>query len=406
MPLNTPIFNHNSLMRIALVVAFIQFTNALEYMALTPVFTFMADEFSVPVSFSGYVSGIYTLGAVISGIAAFYWVERFNKKKFLFRNMLLLGVLTFLCTVTTHFYTLLVIRFCAGLVGGTTMGVGMSILINYAPAHLRGKMLATVIASFSIVSIVGMPAVMFLCTHYDWRSSLWLISGLCLVCLPLIIFILPRDAVSSGAKVKLSFDTLTLFFASCNALVQFSPMLIIPILAPLMIHSMGAQESLLPLLFLSGGVAGYISTKITGILTSRISAVALATLSTLLLVASLLIPVMGYQNVFVFIILFLGASYSRLVCASAVVVHYPADAQRASFFSLQTALMYLITSLAFFLSSLLLPDHAISPQDLNRLLVISALSAAGFPVMVVILQKKLAKRAVSHKASARPARSQ
>lgn len=172
MPLNTPIFNHNSLMRIALVVAFIQFTNALEYMALTPVFTFMADEFSVPVSFSGYVSGIYTLGAVISGIAAFYWVERFNKKKFLFRNMLLLGVLTFLCTVTTHFYTLLVIRFCAGLVGGTTMGVGMSILINYAPAHLRGKMLATVIASFSIVSIVGMPAVMFLCTHYDWRSSL------------------------------------------------------------------------------------------------------------------------------------------------------------------------------------------------------------------------------------------
>lgn len=286
------------------------------------------------------------------------------------------------------------------------MGVGMSILINYAPAQSRGKMLATVIASFSMVSIVGMPAVMFLCTHYAWRTSLWLISVLCLVCLPLIIFILPRDAVSSGVKAKLSFDTLTLFFASCNALVQFSPMLIIPILTPLMIHSMGAQESLLPLLFLSGGVAGYISTKITGILTSLISAVALATLSTLLLVASLLIPAMGYQHVFVFIILFLGASYSRLVCASAVVVHYPADAQRASFSSLQTALMYLITSLAFFLSSLLLPDHAISPQDLNRLLVISALSAAGFPVMVVILQKKLAKRAVSHKASARPARSQ
>ncbi|EPP1032272.1 MFS transporter [Cronobacter turicensis] len=242
MPLNTQIFNHKSLMRIALVVAFIQFTNALEHMALTPVFAFMADGFSVPVSFSGYVSGMYTLGAVLSGMAAFYWIDRFNKKQFLLRNMLLLGVLTFLCTVTTHFYTLLAIRFCAGLVGGTTMGVGMSILINYAPAHLRGKML--------------------------------------------------------------------------------------------------------------------------------------------------------------------GASYSRLVCASAVVVGYPADAQRASFSSLQTAIMYLITTLAFFLSSLLLPEHAINPQNLDRLLVISAISAAGFPVMVVILQKKLAKRAVSHKASGPPARSQ
>lgn len=188
MPLETQIVNDKSVMRIALVIAFIQFTNALEYMAFTPVFTFMANEFSVPVSFSGYVSGIYTLGAVISGVAAFYWVERFNKKRFLFRNMLLLGVFTCLCTVSTHIGTLLVIRFCAGLVGGTTMGVGMSILINSAPAPLRGKMLATVIASFSMVSIVGMPAVMFLCTHYGWQASLWLISVLCLVCLPLIAF--------------------------------------------------------------------------------------------------------------------------------------------------------------------------------------------------------------------------
>jgi hypothetical protein len=73
MPQVTQTFNHKALMRIAIVMAFIQFTNALEYMALTPVFAFMADGFAVPVSFSGYVSGMYTLGAVLSGIIAFYW---------------------------------------------------------------------------------------------------------------------------------------------------------------------------------------------------------------------------------------------------------------------------------------------------------------------------------------------
>ncbi|ELQ6065516.1 MFS transporter, partial [Cronobacter sakazakii] len=325
MPLETQIVNDKSVMRIALVIAFIQFTNALEYMAFTPVFTFMTDALSVPVSFAGYASGIYTSGAVISGVAAFYWVERFNKKRFIFRNILLLGIFTCLCTVTTHFGTLLIIRFCAGLVGGTTMGVGMSILINSAPASLRGKMLATVIASFSMVSIVGMPAVMFLCTHYGWQASLWLISALCLVCLPLIVFTLPRDAVSSGIKAKLFFDSQTLLFASSTALVQFSPMLIIPILTPLLIQFIGAQESLLPLLFLSGGIAGYASTKITGILISRISALALSILSTLLFVVSLLIPAMGFNNVFLFITLFLGASYSRLVCASALAMQYPAN---------------------------------------------------------------------------------
>ncbi len=392
MSLVTQTFNHKALTRIAIVMAFIQFTNALEYMALTPVFAFMAEGFSVPVSFSGYASGMYTLGAVLSGITAFYWIDLFNKKHFLFKNMALLGALTFLSTLTTHFGTLLALRFCAGLVGGTTMGVGMSILINYAPANLRGKMLATVIASFSMVSIVGMPAVLFLCTHYGWHTALWLISSLCLVALPLIVFIIPKDTVASCVKANLSTDMQTLLFASCTALVQFSPMLIIPVLIPLMTQYMGAQQNLLPVLFLSGGLAGYLSTKITGVLTSHLSALMLATGSTLLFVVSLLIPALGYHNTFLFITLFLGASYSRLVSASSVAVHYPEDEQRAGFSSLQTAMMYLITTLAFFLSSLLLPSQAITTQNFNRLLVVSALAASGFPIMVIILQKKLAKR--------------
>ncbi|SQI44173.1 MFS transport protein AraJ [Leminorella richardii] len=394
MPLVTKSFNHKVLMQIAIVMAFIQFTNALEYMALTPVFAFMADGFSVPVSFSGYVSGMYTLGAVLSGISAFYWIDRFNKKQFLIKNMVLLGTLTFLSTLTTHFGTLLALRFCAGLVGGTTMGVGMSILINYAPANLRGKMLATVITSFSMVSIVGMPTILFLCTHYGWHTALWLISSLCLLSLPLIVLIIPKGMATSSEKANLSIDTQTLLFASCTALVQFSPMLIIPILTPLMTQHMGAQQNLLPLLFLSGGIAGYLSTKITGALISRLSALRLATISTLLFIASLLIPAVGSHNAALFVILFLGASYSRLVSASAVAVQYPEDEKRASFSSLQTAIMYLITTLAFFLSSLLLPEQGITTQNLNRLLVVSALAASGFPLMVIILQRKLAKRTI------------
>lgn len=377
-----------------MVMAFIQFTNALEYMALTPVFAFMAERFSVPVSFSGYVSGVYTLGAVISGMAAFYWIDRFNKKQFLIRNMLLLGTLTFFSTLTTDFGFLLALRFCAGLVGGTTMGAGMAILINAAPAHLRGKSVATVIASFSMVSIVGMPVILFLSTHYGWHIALWLISSLCLLALPLIAINLPKERVLSGVKASLSLDAQTLLFASCTALVQFSPMLIIPILIPLMTQYMGVKPTLLHLLFLTGGLAGYLSTKITGILTSRLSVLTLATISTLLFVASLLLPVMGYHNAYLFITLFIGASYSRLVSASVVAVRYPEDEQRASFSSLQTAIMYLITTLAFFLSSLLLPDLGITTENLNRLLAVSIVAAAGFPIMVIILQKKLAKRSV------------
>ena len=379
-------------MRIALVIAFVQFTNALEYMVFNPVFVFMATDFAVPVSFSGYVSGMYTLGAVISGVIAFYWIDHFNKKHFLIANMALLGLLTLLTTCTSSFSLLLAFRFCAGLVGGTTMGVGISILINNAPPNFRGKMLATVIASFSIVSIVGMPTILFLCTHYGWHVALWLISALCVLALPLIVSIIPQDLVSLDTLPKQPLDMETLLFASSNAFVQFSPMLVIPILAPLMIQQLGASQDLLPWLFFSGGVIGYLSTKITGALTSRFSALMMATASTIVFILSLLILILGYPHATLFISLFLGASYSRLVTSSVVSIQFSDDGQRAGFSSLQTSIMYLVTTIAFFLSAFLLPDHGMTPQNLNKLLMICAISAAGFPILVIILQKKLAKR--------------
>lgn len=394
MSLATQIYNHKALMRIAKVMAFIQFTNALEYMMFNPIFAFMAADFAVPISFSGYVSGMYTSGAVISGVIAFYWIGRFNKKRFLMTNMTLLGLLTLLTTFTTSFNLLLTLRFCAGLVGGTTMGVGISILINNAPAELRGKMLATVITSFSIVSIAGMPTILFLCAYFGWHVALWLISIFCLLALPMIVSIIPQDPVSLDKSRTLPLDVDTLLFASSNAFVQFSPMLVIPILVPLMTLKLGASQNMLPWLFFVGGVSGYLSTKITGMLVSHFSALILSIFSTIVFILSLLIPALEYQFAALFIIFFLGASYIRLVASSAISINFPDDSQRAGFSSLQTSLMYLITTVAFFLSAFLLPEHGMATQDVNKLLSVCAISALAFPLVVIILQKKLAKRAI------------
>lgn len=394
MPLVTPTFNHKALMRIALAMAFIQFTNALEYMMFNPVFAFMAADFAVPVSYSGYVSGMYTAAAVLSGIIAFYWIGHFNRKRFLIANMALLGLVTLLTTFISHFSILLILRFCAGLVGGTTMGVGISILINHAPTNLRGKMLATVIASFSIVSIAGIPTILFLCTHYGWHIALWLISALCLLALPLIVSIIPQDPVSFEPPHTLTLDADTLLFASSNALVQFSSMLVIPVLVPVMTQQLSASQDLLPWLFFVGGMSGYLSTKMTGALASRISALILASGSTIVFILSLLIPILGYPHPALFITLFLGASYSRLVSTSVVTIQFPDDKQRAGFASLQTSIMYLTTTVAFFLSAYLLPGHIMAPRNINTLLAASAIFASVSPIIIVILRKKLAKRLI------------
>lgn len=144
------------LVRITLIMAFVQFINALEYMIFNPLFAWMAPTFQVPVSQAGYVTGIYTLASVIAGVSVWRWVGNVKPQRFLLCNMALLGGLTIMTLTTTSFSGLLFWRFLAGLVGGTTMGVGSSLLVNIMPAHLRPRALASTIAAFSLVSIVGM----------------------------------------------------------------------------------------------------------------------------------------------------------------------------------------------------------------------------------------------------------
>lgn len=389
-------FQHNApwrhTKRLALVISFVQFANALEYMAFNPLFAFMAVDFTVPVSWSGYVSGLYTLGAVISGFSAFFWLGRINKKRFLIINMALLGMLTGFTTLTTHFETLLILRFCAGAIGGTTMAAAIGLLINQTPVNLRGRMFATVIAAFSAVSIAGMPGILFLCTHYGWQLALYAIALLCLLSVPLILLAVPADNSSEQIVQRPMLKAETLLFASANALVQFSPMLIVPVLVPLLTQRLGLPSDLLPLIFIVGGVAGYLATKMTGRLLTFCSIPRLAIASTLLFVLSLVLPATGYAGPVLFMILFLGTSYSRLVISSVVTMAFPDDRQRAGFVSLQTSLMHLLTTVAFFLCPLLLGENDMAAGSVNRLLLFAAAAAAIIPLYLAVLQKKLRQR--------------
>ena len=62
----------------AIVVSFIQFANALEYMAFNPIFAFMAPSFAVPLAFPGYVSAAYTFAAMVSGAIPVYFIGAIN----------------------------------------------------------------------------------------------------------------------------------------------------------------------------------------------------------------------------------------------------------------------------------------------------------------------------------------
>lgn len=379
---------------IALVIAFIQFTNALEYMVFNPIFLYMAADFSVPVSYAGYVSAAYTLAAVISGIGAFFWIGGVEKQRFLMLNVTLLAVTTLLIATTQQFYWLLALRLLAGLLGGTTMGVGIGLLLNAAPAALHGRMLATVIASFSLVSIVGMPGMLYLCEVASWHVALAAIGGLCLLAAVLVALFVPRDAPQPQAAAPVTLDRRLLLFAATAGLTQFSPMLLIPVLAPLLTQRLQVVDAHLSWLFFIGGVAGYLATVLAGRWLQRFGAVTLTVGATLLLLGSLWLAARGGDRGELFMVAFLAAAYARLVAISSLSMRWPDNRQRAAFGVLQTALIHLSATVAFLLSSTLL-SGGLTPLSLQRLLWLCTLSAVAVAPLSVWLQARLRQRDAS-----------
>ncbi|WP_243465091.1 hypothetical protein [Photorhabdus temperata] len=75
----------NQIVIIAMVVALVQFINALEYMMVTPLFVYMCDDFHMPVTMAGVIAGTYVLASVFfwSGVL-FSFSIALIKEKFLF----------------------------------------------------------------------------------------------------------------------------------------------------------------------------------------------------------------------------------------------------------------------------------------------------------------------------------
>ncbi len=309
-------------------------------------------------------------------------------------NVTLLGVTTLLIATTQQFYWLLALRLLAGLLGGTTMGVGIGLLLNAAPAALHGRMLATVIASFSLVSIVGMPGMLYLCEVASWRVALAAIGGLCLLAAVLVALFVPRDAPQPQAAAPVTLDRRLLLFAAAAGLTQFSPMLLIPVLAPLLTQRLQVADAHLSWLFLIGGVAGYLATVLAGRWLQRFGAVTLTVGATLLLLGSLWLAARGGDRGELFMVAFLAAAYARLVAISSLSMRWPDNRQRAAFGVLQTALIHLSATVAFLLSSTLL-SGGLTPLSLQRLLWLGALSAVAVAPLSVWLQARLRQRDAS-----------
>lgn len=256
-------------------LAFIQFTHIVDFMILMPLGPSLMRTLEIgPSEFSILVSS-YTFAAGTSGLLGSLWIDRFDRKKALLTLYVGFALGTLACGLAQSYFALLTARVITGLFGGVMGSTVLAIVGDAVPAEKRGRAMGIVMMAFSAASVLGVPFSLYLANLWDWHAPfvfVALAAGLALGVAAKSIPPLRGHLAGPPRKTNLAEVALEprrlrgLIVMAALVMGQFS---VIPFLSPSFVLNGGLDESKLPLIYLTGGLATIVTSPIWGRFTDR-----------------------------------------------------------------------------------------------------------------------------------------
>jgi predicted MFS family arabinose efflux permease len=348
---------------IVLLVAAVQFVNILDFMMIMPLGPDFAAALGIPTSHIGVLGGAYTLAAAVSGIVGSRILDRFDRRTALGLAMIGLIVGTAAGGLSVGLWTLLATRIFAGAFGGPATAVALAIVGDAVPPARRGKAIGTVMAAFSLASILGVPSGLEAARLFGWRAPFFGVAALGVLLLFAALRLMPamRAHLVTGSKAPpegpIPFDRLTRTTLAGTACTMIGVFAVVPNISAFLQHNLGMPREHLGPLYFAGGIASLIANRVVGTLVDRFGATLMVAIGTLTFAASIYLgflnPVSVAHLVWVFCLMMVSATM-RGVPMNTLATRVPPPSQRARFMSAQNAVQHLSSAAGAFLASTLL----------------------------------------------------
>jgi len=256
----------------------IQFIVVLDFVIIMPLGPHFLREFNVtPGEFAIIVSS-YTFAAGFSAFLGSFFIDKFDKRTLL--NYVFAGFVlgTFLCGFSDSFLVMSAARVFTGIFGGILPAIVFSLVGDLYPKEQRGTITGTIMTSFPLATIFGIPMGLFLASHLSINSPFICLG---LLSLPLFIpinFLIPstqKITKTEGLKEDI-LSTLSILKNKNNIrmlgsmlVINMSGFILFPFVSAYMVKNMLLPEAQLPTLYLISGVFTYFSSKYIGRLSDR-----------------------------------------------------------------------------------------------------------------------------------------
>ncbi len=259
--------------RVLVVLMGIQFIFILDYIIVMPMAPQLMRLFEITPQQLGVLISAYMFSAGVFGFLAAFFIDHFDRK---LTAVVICGGFSaamLLCALAYDYESLLAARVAAGAFGGVMNAIVFSIIADLIPASRRGAATGTVMSSFPLASVIGVPLCLFLVGLFSWRISFFLLAIMGLLVVISCLRILPSMCDHFAHHLeknpirqfkRIFSETSNLVAVILIAVLMFAGSTVIPFIAVYMVSNVGMREAELPYLYFFGGLLTFFTAILIG----------------------------------------------------------------------------------------------------------------------------------------------
>lgn len=257
------------------LLATIQFTNIVDFLIMMPLGPQFMRIFAITPGEFGFVVSAYAFSAGVSGVAAAFFLDRFDRRVAILALYAGLTLGTLCCGLAPNFKALVAARILTGLFGGIIGAAVLSATGDLIAESHRGRAMGIIMSSFSMAAVVGVPLGLWLATSGGWHRPFLVLAGAGAVVWLVAARLLPpmRGHLQSPARVRPHpWQLLREIAAPANhrrayalmASLTLAGMCVVPYLSAYVVANTGFKEPQLFLIYLLGGACTLVSMNVIG----------------------------------------------------------------------------------------------------------------------------------------------
>jgi MFS transporter, DHA1 family, inner membrane transport protein len=147
------------------------FTHIVDFMIMMPLGQHLMEVLKIDAQQFSLLVASYSITAGIAGFVGAFFIDRYDRRSALLFIYSGFTIGTLACAFAPTYEFLLLTRSLTGAFGGLLGALILSIVADAVPLERRAKGIGSVMASFGVASVVGVPFGLFIANSHGIRPS-------------------------------------------------------------------------------------------------------------------------------------------------------------------------------------------------------------------------------------------